>query len=75
MNSIQLFEFLDQSWLPGRLRAAATRYLTAAHATTPFPAFWAAILARVLEQCRVDRIVDLGSGNGRPSVSLKKSGS
>ncbi len=66
MRRVQLFEFLDQSWLPGRLRAAATRYLTAAYATTPFPALWAAILARVLEQCRVDRIVDLGSGTGGP---------
>ena len=66
MRRVQLFEFLDQSWLPGRLRAVATRYLAAAHATTPFPALWAAILARVLEQCRVDRIVDLGSGSGGP---------
>ena len=66
MRRVQSFEFLDQSWLPGRLRAAATRYLNAAYANTPFPALWAAILAHVLEQCRVDRIVDLGSGAGGP---------
>jgi len=66
MHRVQLFEFLDQSWLPGQLRAAATRYLTAAHAATPFPALWAAILAGVLEQCGIDRIVDLGSGTGGP---------
>jgi len=32
----------------------------------PLPALWAAILARVLDQCQVDRIVDLGSGSGGP---------
>ena len=66
MRRVQLFEFLDQSWLPGRLRAAATRYLTAAYAITPFPALWAAIVARTLEQYGIDRIVDLGSGAGGP---------
>ncbi len=78
MRRVQLFEFLDQSWLPGRLREAATRYINAAHATTPFPALWAAILARILEQCRIDRIVDLGSGSGGPMelvlVELAKRG-
>ncbi len=43
-----------------------TRYLTAAYAASPFPALWAAILARVLTECHLDRIVDLGSGAGGP---------
>lgn len=66
MRRYQLFEFLDQSWLPNPLRSAATRYLTAAYATTPFPALWAAKLVRVLEECRFDRIIDIGSGAGGP---------
>ena len=66
MRRVQLFEFLDQSWLPGRLRAAVTRYLTATYATTPFPVLWAAILARALDRCQSGRVVDLGSGSGDP---------
>ena len=61
MRRVQLFEFLDQSWLPGRLRAALTRYLTATYATTPFPALWAAILARALDRCPSGGVVDLGT--------------
>jgi hypothetical protein len=66
MRRYQLFEFLDQPWLPGGLRSAATRYLTAAYKTTPFPALWAQKVARVLKECGIDRIVDLGSGSGGP---------
>jgi hypothetical protein len=66
MRRCQLFEFLDQSWLPDRLRVAATGYLTASYATTPFPARWAGILARVLDDCGLDRIIDIGSGSGGP---------
>jgi len=66
MRRYQLFEFLDQAWLPARLRAAATNYLVAAYGTTPYPALWAEIVARVLRESRTDRIVDLGSGSGGP---------
>lgn len=66
MRRYHLFEFLDQPWLPEQLRAAATRYLNAVHVITPFPALWAAVLARVLGECRVDHIVDIGSGSGGP---------
>jgi hypothetical protein len=66
MRRLHLFEFLDQSWLPQVLREAATRYLTAACATTPFPALWARILVRTLDQCGLERIVDIGSGSGGP---------
>src|ERR1700722_1125542 len=66
MRRVQLFEFLDQSWLPGWLRTAVTRYLTATYATTPFPVLWAAILARALDRCQSGRVVDLGSGAGGP---------
>jgi hypothetical protein len=43
MRRYQLFEFLDQSWMPQRLRDAATRYLNAANRITPFPVLWAAV--------------------------------
>ena len=66
MRRYHLFEFLDQPWLPVRLRAAATNYLRAAYKITPFPTLWAEIIVGVLEQHRLDRIVDLGSGSGGP---------
>jgi len=66
MRRYHLFEFLDQSWLPEQVRAAATRYLNAAYGTTPFPALWAAVIARVLGECGADQIVDIGSGSGGP---------
>ena len=66
MRRYQLFEFLDQAWLPLRLREAAAAYLAAAYKTTPFPALWAGKIARLLEDRGADRIVDIGSGSGGP---------
>ena len=66
MRRYQLFEFLDQAWLPNRLRLAITGYLTAAYAPTSVPAFWAEMLVGVLEECGLDCIVDLASGSGGP---------
>jgi len=66
MRRYQLFEFLDQPWLPDRLRVAATGYLTASYATTPFPARWAGMLARILDDCGLNSIIDIGSGSGGP---------
>ena len=66
MRRYQLFEFLDQPWLPAPLRAAATSYLKAAYKVTSLPAAWAEIIVQVLERCGRERIVDLGSGCGGP---------
>jgi hypothetical protein len=66
MRRYQLFEFLDQSWLPHRLRVAATGYLTASYAYTSFPARWAGVVARVLDDGGTNRIIDIGSGSGGP---------
>ena len=64
MRRCQLFEFLDQPWLPLRLRLAATLYLNKAYETTPFPALWAHHTGNVLRECGLDQIVDVGSGSG-----------
>jgi len=66
MRRYQLFELLDQAWLPVRLRRAGAEYLKAAHGTTALPALWAATIVRVIERCRLHQIVDLGSGCGGP---------
>jgi hypothetical protein len=72
MHRYQLFEFLDQDWLPARLRTALTRYLVAAYKTTPFPRLWAEIIARVLGECGETRIVDIGSGSGGPMALVRQ---
>lgn len=72
MRRLQLFEFLDQAWLPLPIRTAAARYLEAAYRTSPFPALWAAKLARVLREFGVHQIVDIGSGSGGPVALVMK---
>lgn len=63
---LHLFEFLDQSWLPGFLRDAMRRYLAASYQSTPLPALWAEPLAQLLRDSGVSSIVDLGSGAAGP---------
>lgn len=63
IRRFHVFEFLDQAWLPARMRIAMTAYLSRSYATTPFPSVWAKHLADVLEACGESSIVDLGSGN------------
>jgi hypothetical protein len=66
MRRLHLFEFEDQPWFPARLRAAMTSYLAATYRITPFPKLWAVQIARVLEECKLEEIVDLGSGSAGP---------
>lgn len=63
---IHLFEWLDQSWLPGSLRDAMRRYLAASYRMTPLPTLWAEPLAHVLLETGGSSIVDLGSGASGP---------
>jgi hypothetical protein len=68
MRRVHLFELEDQPWFPARLRAAMTSYLAATYRITPFPKLWAGEIARVLDQCSTEEIVDLGSGSGGPML-------
>lgn len=63
---VHLFEWLDQSWLPGGLRDAMRRYLATSYRMTPLPALWAEPLANVLLETGGSSIVDLGSGAAGP---------
>jgi hypothetical protein len=78
MRRLHLFEFEDQPWFPARLRAAMTSYLAATYRITPFPKLWAEQIAGVLEESKLDEIVDLGSGSAGPlpmvAVELEKLG-
>lgn len=63
---LQLFEWLDQAWLPAALRDGMRRYLAASYASTPLPDLWAEPLAALLHDTGETRIVDLGSGAAGP---------
>ncbi len=63
---LQLFEWLDQAWLPAVLRDGMRRYLAVSYASTPLPMLWAEPLARLLRNTSETRVVDLGSGAAGP---------
>ncbi len=69
MRRMQLFEFEDQSWLPGWVRDALTDHLTqifTAPAVAPLHDVLAERLADLLEHDGTDRVLDLCSGAGGP---------
>lgn len=65
MARLHVFEFEDQSWFPGLLRAQMTDYLVyAVRLFRGFPSYAASRLAPALRAGGQRRIVDLGSGSG-----------
>jgi len=65
MARLHVFEFEDQSWFPGLLRAQMTDYLVyAVRQLRSFPSYAASRLAPALRARGERRIVDLGSGSG-----------
>ena len=48
-----------------------TAYLAATYRISPFPPLWAARIAKVLEDCRLDAIVDLCSGSAGPMLIVR----
>ncbi|MCY1033452.1 hypothetical protein OV207_18510 [Corallococcus sp. BB11-1] len=67
---LQLFEFLDQSWLPGPLRRGEVDYLRVVlDRVRPYDSM-AQLLAELLRGTGTDRVVDLCSGTGGPWRTL-----
>lgn len=67
---LQLFEFLDQSWLPGPLRRGEADYLRVVlDRMRPYDSV-APQLAELLRAAGTDRVVDLCSGSGGPWRTL-----
>ena len=64
MRRFQLFEFNDQSWLPGFFRRGTYGFLDALSQTAGFHKRMAPIIDDALQRSGADRIVDLGSGFG-----------
>jgi len=64
MKRVHVFEFEDAPWFPAWLRESMTRVIVVLCRVIGVTDALAVLVHRVLEQQRVDRIVDLGSGAG-----------
>jgi hypothetical protein len=63
---MRLFEFGDQTWLPGVLREGETAYLATSYKMLPLARAWVERMLAVLEPRGDVRILDLCSGAGGP---------
>lgn len=70
MVRLQLFEFEDQAWLPGRIRDGLTDFLRTFIVGRRVYAPVVSILQKVLDQAGSDHVVDLCSGGSGPWTHL-----
>lgn len=72
MKRIQLFEFEDYSWFPNWLRRCMTNLIVVLHKMMGISEVLAYLIARVLKENNLSKIIDLGSGSGgaMPEVLL-----
>lgn len=64
MKRIQLFEFEDYSWFPHWLRRCMTNLIVVLHKMMGISEVLAYLIARVLKEKNLSKIIDLGSGSG-----------
>lgn len=64
MKRVQLFEFEDYSWFPSWLRACVTNLIVVLHKMLGVSEVLGYLIARVLQEKNLTKIVDLGSGSG-----------
>lgn len=64
MKRIQLFEFEDYSWFPNWLRNCMTNLIVVFHKMMSVSEVLAYLMARVLKENSLSKIIDLGSGSG-----------
>lgn len=70
MARVHLFEFMDQPWLPSRLRGLITDQLSAAERVfRPYDAL-APLVAEALQASGERRLLDLCSGSGGPALRM-----
>ena len=72
MKRIQLFEFEDFSWFPSWLRTCMTNLIMVLHKMMGISEVLADVIAKVLREHNLSRIVDLGSGSGGPMPEVLK---
>ncbi len=73
MKRVQLFEFEDFSWFPTWLRTCMTNLIVVLQKAMGIADVLTDLIARVLLEKKLDRVVDLGSGSGgaMPEVLAK----
>lgn len=64
MKRVQLFEFEDFDWFPGRLRIGITNLIVVLHKMLGVGEVLAKLMERVIRERGILNIVDLGSGSG-----------
>ena len=64
MKRVHVLEFEDLEWFPAWLRAAMTNVLVVLLRAMGSTRVIAGLVSRVLEEQKIDRVVDLGSGSG-----------
>jgi hypothetical protein len=64
MKRIQLFEFEDYKWFPSWLRTCMTKLIIVLHKMLGLSEVLSYLIARVLKEKGLSKIIDLGSGSG-----------
>ncbi len=72
MKRIQLFEFEDQAWFPDWIRRSLTNLLVVLSRWMGIGAVLADLIAGILKDKKLNRIVDLGSGSGGAMPEVMK---
>jgi hypothetical protein len=70
MRRLQLFQFKDQTWLPGAWRDALEFFHAAQHRLVKSPRAFASVVDRVCMEAGTTSIVDLESGSGGAFLSM-----
>ena len=73
MKRIQLFEFEDFRWFPGWLRTCMTNLIVILQRMMGIPKVLGDLIAKVLKENELSKIVDLGSGSGGVMPDVLKS--
>lgn len=64
MKRIQLFEFEDFSWFPNWLRNCITNLIVVLQRIMGTPEALASLISGIVQDTKISRIVDMGSGSG-----------
>lgn len=73
MKRIQLFEFEDQSWFPGKMRISLTKLIIVLHKIMGLSDVLKGLIRKGLQESGKQSVVDLGSGSGGPMVEIFQS--
>jgi hypothetical protein len=73
MKRVQLFEFEDQSWFPGKIRISMTKLIVVLHKMMGLGDVLKELIEEGLKRSGHQNVVDMGSGSGGPMVEIFRS--